>query len=276
MHRIDDDLTWQLALGATQVVLRQEGGKYLTRRQLDRDPGKVVATAQHPTLTHHDHMHAGAARHHRRGHHVHIAMLCIHALLVLDPPQLTDLVAQLRSALELQLLCGSFHGPCQLIGQGTAATFQEHYRMADILGVLLLADKAHTGSLAALDLILQTGAQAIAEVAVFALTDLEGLLQQSETLPYRTGTGIGAEIAPPGLFRTAVQPQPWIGILTGEVDIGMDLSSRSRMLYGGRDTLIRLCSSSRASVSLAVIVVSICPIRATSAAVFGLSPVLRK
>src|SRR5690606_27993904 len=99
---------------------------------------------------------------------------------------------------------------------------QEHYRMADILGVLLLADKAHTGSLAALDLILQTGAQAIAEVAVFALTDLEGLLQQSETLPYRTGTGIGAEIASLGLFRTAVQPQTGIGIVSGEVDIGIE------------------------------------------------------
>src|SRR5690554_4268526 len=95
--------------------------------------------------------------------------------------------------------------------------------MADILGVLLLADKAHTGSLAALDLILQTGPQAIAEVAVFALTDLEGLLQQSETFPYRTGTRIGAEIASLGLFRTAVQPQPGIGILTGEVDIGIGL-----------------------------------------------------
>src|SRR5690606_39521966 len=92
---------------------------------------------------------------------------------------------------------------------------------ADILDVLLLAEKAHTGSLAALDLILQTGAQAIAEVAVFALTDLEGLLQQSETFPYRTGTRIGAEIASPGLFRTAVQPQPGIGILTGGVDIGI-------------------------------------------------------
>src|SRR5690606_26644617 len=174
---------------------------------------KAVATAEHPALTHHDHMHAGTARHHRRGHHVHTAIRCIHALLVLEPSQLTNLVAQLRTALELQLVCGRFHAPWQLMGQGTAATFQEHCRRADILGVLLLADKAHTGSLAALDLILQTGAQAIAEVAVFALTDLEGLLQQSETLPYRTGTGIGAEIAPPGLFRTAVQPQPWIGIL---------------------------------------------------------------
>ncbi len=62
-------------------------------------------------------------------------------------------------------------------------------------GIVLRTYQAHTGGIAAFDLVLQAGPAAIAEETVLALPDAEHSLQQVQTFPDRAGIGIGAEIA---------------------------------------------------------------------------------
>src|SRR5690606_22700402 len=157
-------------------------------------------------------MYAGAAWHYRGRDNIDVAGLGIDILLVLDAPQLAYLVAQLRCPLEVEVLGGLFHCLGQLVGQGATAPLEKHNGMADIFAVFLFAYKADTGRLAALDLVLQARPGAVAKIAFLALPDLEGFLQQTETFADGAGAGIGAEIAPLGLLRTAVQTQPRVGI----------------------------------------------------------------
>jgi hypothetical protein len=80
--------------------------------------------------------------------------------------------------------------------------------MPDIFGILFTIDKTDTGCRTAFYLILQTWATAIGEEAVFTLPDTKRLLQQVETIPHSSGTGIRAKIASLTPLRTTMQTEP--------------------------------------------------------------------
>ncbi|MCY1188591.1 hypothetical protein D9M73_297190 [compost metagenome] len=86
-----------------------------------------VLAAQHPPATHADQVHTGATGIDEGCDHVDIAAAAFHALLVLDPAQQGDLVAQLGSLLELQGHGRLLHLGVQLVGQLVAAAFEEHH-----------------------------------------------------------------------------------------------------------------------------------------------------
>lgn len=129
-------------------------------------------------------MDAGATGLDHGSQHVHVAAAPLHALLILDPAQQSDLVTQLGGALEIQVDSRPLHGGGKLLGQGVAAPFEKHHRMTYILGIFGRLDQADAGSLAAPDLMLQAGTRPVSEVAVLALADLKGLLQKTQAFAY--------------------------------------------------------------------------------------------
>lgn len=92
--------------------------------------------------------------------------------------------------------------------------------MPHVLGVLGRLDQIHARPLATLDLVLQAGPGAIAEVAVLTLAHEKGLLQQGETLANGPGAWIGPEITPLPLLRTTVDAQARIRAI-GQVHVGI-------------------------------------------------------
>ena len=68
---------------------------------------------------------------------VGVGALVGHVLLLLDAPQIDDLVAQPRSLLEIQCLGGLFHGLRQFFGQVVTFAFQEHLGIVHVAGVIL-------------------------------------------------------------------------------------------------------------------------------------------
>ncbi|MNQ41363.1 hypothetical protein D3C85_550370 [compost metagenome] len=140
-------------------------------------------------------MDTSAARRRDGGDHIDVAGTAFHALLVLDPAQDADLVAKLGGTFEVQTLRRLLHAGGELLGQRIAAALEEHYRVAYVLGVLGRIHQTDAGPLAALDLVLQARPRAVLVVAVLALADQEGLLQQIEALADGARAGIGAEVA---------------------------------------------------------------------------------
>ncbi|MCY1414599.1 hypothetical protein D9M71_300530 [compost metagenome] len=204
VHHVDDQFARQLALGIAHVVLREERGHDLGHLLLDAHLREEVLAAQHPPAAHADQVHAGAARVDEGGHNIHIAAAPFHALLVLHAAQQGDLVAQFGRALEFQAHGSLLHGGVQLIGQLVAAPFQEHHRVAHVLGIHLWVDQADARPLAAFDLILQTRPGTVFEITVFALANLKRLLQQAQAFANGTGAGVWAEILALLLLGAAV------------------------------------------------------------------------
>ncbi len=162
--------------------------------------GKKILAAQHSAAAHADQVNTGAAGVDECGNNVDIAGSAFHALLVLYPAQQPDLVAQFGRALELEIYRCLFHRGGQLVGQRMAATFEEHHRVAHVFGVDVRLDQPHARRLAAFDLVLQARTGAVPVIAVFALANEKGFLQDAQAFAYGTGTRIWAEILALGLF----------------------------------------------------------------------------
>ncbi len=209
VYRIDDQLAGQVAFRSPQVVLLQKGLQHLADAFLNGNLRKEVLAAQHSPTTHGDQMHASAAWADRRGDDVDIARTPFHALLVLHAAQDADLVTDLGGALEIQIRRRLFHVARQLLRQCIAATLKEHHRVTHIFGVLFGVDQLHAWRLAALDLVLQAGPGAVAEIAVLALPHEEGLLQQAQAFADRAGARIGAEVASGLLLGATMNTQSW-------------------------------------------------------------------
>jgi len=208
VHHIDDQLAGQLALGIAQVVLRQERSHDFGYLLLDAHLGEEVLAAQHPATAHADQVHTSTAGVDEGGNHIDIAGAAFDVLLVLDPAQQGNLVTQLGGLLEIEGHCRLFHGFVEFVAQLLAAAFEEHHRVAHILGILLWRDQLGARALAALDLVLQAWTGAVGEIAVFALAHGKGLLQQAEALANGARTGVRPEIPPLGFLRPAVDAQP--------------------------------------------------------------------
>ncbi len=153
-------------------------------------------------------MDAGATGVEHDRNHVDVAAAAFHALLILHAAQHGNLITQFSGALELQGHGGFFHAGRQLFAERIAAPFEKHHRMAHVLCVLFRADQADARPLATLDLVLQAGPRAVPVIAVFALANEKGLLQQAQAFANRQRAGIGAEIAALGLLGATVNAQP--------------------------------------------------------------------
>ncbi|MNO75440.1 hypothetical protein D3C76_664860 [compost metagenome] len=207
VHHVDDEFAGQFAFGIAHVVLGQERGHDLGHLLLDAHLGEEVLAAQHPPAAHADQVHAGATGVDEGGDHIDVTGTALDVLLVLHAAQQGDLVAQLGGLLEIEGHGGLFHLGIELVAQLLAAAFEEHHRVANIVGVLVFVDQADARPLAALDLVLQAGPGAVGVVAVFALAHRKGLLQQAEAFANGTGAGVWAEVSALGLFRTAMDAQ---------------------------------------------------------------------
>jgi len=207
MHHVDDQLRRQVPLWAADVIVAKERSHDLCHVFVDTGLREEVLAPQHPPTTHADQVHTGTARVDERGNHVDVTGAAFHALLVLDTAQQGDLVAQFGSLFEIQGAGGLLHGSRELIGERIAAPFQEHHRVPHILGVLRRFHQAHTGRLAALDLVLQARPCAVLVEAVFALAHKKGFLQQAQAFTNRPGAGVRPEVLALLLFCPAVNAQ---------------------------------------------------------------------
>ncbi len=120
--------------------------------------GKVAAIAEITSLANGENLYTAYPALRGSGNHVDaVGGVAVHVLLVLNAAQVGDLIAVPGGILIVQIPGGAFHTVDQFIGHGSAFAFQEHLRMAYILGIILLADQPDTGGGTAFDLVLQTG-----------------------------------------------------------------------------------------------------------------------
>ncbi|MNJ11025.1 hypothetical protein D3C77_51920 [compost metagenome] len=208
VHHVDDQLARQVALGIADVVLGKKRGHHFGHFFFDTDLREEILATQDPPAAHADQVHAGTAGVDERSDHINVAATAFHALLVLDPAQQGDLVAQLSGLLKLQGHRRLLHLGIELVGQLVTAAFEEHHRVTHIDGIFLRLDQADTRRLAALDLVLQARPGAVAVVAVFALADEKGFLQQAQAFTNGASAGVRPEVLALLLLRAAMNPQP--------------------------------------------------------------------
>ncbi|MNL08578.1 hypothetical protein D3C87_1293050 [compost metagenome] len=207
MNHVDDQLAWQVALRTADEVLAQKRRHDFGNVFFNTDLREKILAAQHSSAAHADQVHTGAARVDERSDYIDISRPAFHALLVLNPAQQRDLVAQLSGTLELKVDRRLFHAGGQLVCQRIAATFKEHHRVPYIFGIHLRLNQPDTRCLAALDLVLQARTRTVLVIAVFTLANEKCLLQQAQAFANSTGAGIRTEVFALGLFRTAMDAQ---------------------------------------------------------------------
>ncbi len=163
---------------AAEVILGNERAEHFCRCLLQTQWRVVGLAAQHPGAAHKQHLDTGPARRHRRGHDIQVALHALDALAGLHLLQLAQLVAVDGGFLVGKLGCGPLHVVGQAHHQFLGLAAQEQRRVLDLSRVLLRCHQLDTGRGAAVDLVLQAGARAIAEEAVLALAHLEHFLQE--------------------------------------------------------------------------------------------------
>src|SRR5690554_662135 len=220
VRQVDNDFVGQLLLLAGQVILPEKGIQNLGIILFNGDFGEVAFAAKYAAVAHTEDMHAGAAGLAADSNDINIAVAAFHAVLILHPANQANLVAQGGRLLELQVAGGLLHALAQLAGQTVTASFQKEHRQPDILGVLLRADQANAWCLAALYLILQARAAAVAVKAFAALAYLKGFLQQSQAFTNGAGAGVGAEMAPALLAPSTLNAQAGVFVIA-EQHIGV-------------------------------------------------------
>ena len=161
------------------------------------------------------------------------------------------------------------HARLQLGVDLLAAPLEHLDRGLHVLRVGLARDEPHARRRAAADLVLQARPAAVGEEGVAAVADAEQLLQLIERVAHRPGVGEGTEVAPGGAAGAAVEGQPREVVVVAQLDVGKALVVRSTTLKRGLCALMRLYSSSSASVSELVTVTSMAVICCTSACTFG-------
>ncbi len=112
----------------------------------------------------------------------------------LDALERTQLIANLRGALELQLRGRLFHPRLQLCVHFAAAAFKHLHRGAQVFGVKLFGDEADAGRRAASDLVLQAGPAAVGEERIPAIADAKQLLDRLQRFFHRARAGERPEV----------------------------------------------------------------------------------
>ena len=107
---------------------------------------------------------------------VEVAARARHELLRLHVLELRELIAVLRSALEVELRRRLLHPLAEPFGDDVAAPLEEQHRVLEVARVVLLRDQPNTRRAAALDLVLEARPAPVLEVAVLAAPELEQLL----------------------------------------------------------------------------------------------------
>ena len=184
---------------APTVVLEQESPHDLPRSRAGRRSGiKAPRSQQAPTAERHDcHAIHPAVAHQPNG--IEVTARPGNQLLRFHRLEFGDLVTVVGRALEIQLLRSVFHAFHQYLGDRLAAPLQEHHGVLDIAPIVLRTHQSHARCGTSPDLVLQAGALTVGEIAVFALADLEELLQLAEGLADRAGAGIRTEQRPAAL-----------------------------------------------------------------------------
>ena len=106
-----------------------------------------------------------------------------------------------------------FHFIRHLDDQLLVAAVEKHLRVAHRVRVVCVVNLAHTGAGAASNLILEARSRAISKVAVFALPDMENLLQKIEAVAHRPGTGIRSVVLALRFTRAAMKTEARIRML---------------------------------------------------------------
>ena len=170
------------------VYVHQHGGVFYMN-------GKIGPVAQVPPAAHHGQVDAGFAALHFHRQDVDIAVRhVVYRLLVQHIGERRHLVAQLCRLLKLQALGVRHHAALQRAHDLLGVAAQELLRVLHVLRVVGGADVAHTGARAALDLVEQTRARAVAEHRVFASAQAKHFLHQQNGFFDRPGAGIGAKV----------------------------------------------------------------------------------
>ncbi|MNL06415.1 hypothetical protein D3C87_1270500 [compost metagenome] len=207
VNHIDDQLARQVAFGTADVVLTEKRRHDFRYVFFNTHLREEVLAPQHSPAAHADQVHAGTAGIDERRDHVDIARTAFHALLILDPAQQRDLVAQLGGTLEFEVDRRLLHGDRQFVRQRIAAPLEEHHRVPYVFGVDFGLHQTDARCLAAFDLVLQARPRAVLVIAVFALAYEKGFLQQAQAFANRPGAGIRTEVLTLGLFRPAMDAQ---------------------------------------------------------------------
>ena len=180
------------------VYVHQHGGVFYVHR-------KIGPVAQVATAAHHGQVDAGFAALHFHRQDVDIAVRhVVYRLLVQHIGQRRHLVAQLCRLLKFQALGVRHHAALQRAHDLLRVTPQELLRVLHVLRVVGGADVAHAGTGAALDLVEQTRARAVAKHRVFASAQAKHFLHQQNGFFHRPGAGIGAEVMVLFLHTTPV------------------------------------------------------------------------
>ena len=193
----------------TEVMLLQERLKRRCGVVLVGITGEKALVAQMSPAPHHHQVDAHHALLFIAGDDVRIRpAAAADVLLFLHPAQGPDLVAVQRSFLVTELLRRQLH----FFGDGfhhlLVLALHEQRGIVHIGTIALRIDQTHAGRGAALDLVQQAGARAVAEHAVLAGAQAEHLLQQLDALLDRAGIGKGAEILVALVLRAAIVAEP--------------------------------------------------------------------
>ena len=126
--------------------------------------------------------------------HVGVAAFDIHVLALLGTLEGRHPVAVKRRGLVIAPRRRLFHLPHHVVDDVAGTAFEKQNGVMHVLAVVLATDEADTGRRAALDLVLQARARAVAEEAVLALAHRKYLLHEAQALAYRRRRGIRAEV----------------------------------------------------------------------------------
>ena len=220
-----------------QVILRDKAGQHLRLAHRFRQFGVIAAVAQVASFANKKHLHTGLRTVGETGDYIHVAVVTGYVLLLHHLLQHANLVTILRRLFKIQRLRGGFHLCHQVFNQARTFALQKQQRMLNVSAVIGFTDIAHTRCGAAFNLVLQTGARAVLEIAVFALANLEQLVNKLQAVTHRTGTGKWPQVL--SLFAAAatVHHNLRIGIVNRGVYKGVGFVVAQQNIVAG---LVRL------------------------------------
>ena len=221
-HRMrSDDLERDL-LGLAEIELADELAQQFAGAKIQTVIGLMVPRAQHAPLTNGQYADAQPARLLRQRKDIGVAIGVVDVLLLLQSPQLLNLIPQPGGFLEIEGIARALHAGSQLLRDLLAAPLEAHHGVLYILAVVGFADVVDAGRAAALDLVLQAGSLAMGEHAVFAVADAKDLLHQRKALAHRGGAGVGAQVtAVATLLPNTLELERGVRVPIGDEDIGV-------------------------------------------------------
>src|SRR5262249_42612388 len=141
-----------------------------------------------------------------------------HLLALLGGLDRLELIAQACRGLEALLTGRRLHAPAELARHLAVPPLEEQHRLTEVFLVDPAVDREHAGPEAALDVVFDAGAAAVAEHRVAAGAEREHLADRVERLPHGRRTGEGAEVAAPVLHDTTRDEHAWPRILHRDLD----------------------------------------------------------